>query len=144
MLDLAQDTEIYRKDRNSYGGGVAVLIHKKLNPQQIYIETTCELVALKFCAPEEIELICVYRPPSTSICSFTKEMDEIINLFEGIQICIVGDINEGIFLLQNRTCCSMFKSKGLYQMVTKSTRHSGTLIDHVYATKTLQVKTVIL
>ena len=60
MLDLAQDTQIYRKDRNSYGGGVAILIHKKLNPQQIYIETTCELVALKFCAPQEIVLICVY------------------------------------------------------------------------------------
>ena len=84
MLDLGQDMEIYRKDRNSCGGGVAVLINKKLNPQQIYIETTCELVSLKFCAPEEIVLICVYRPPSTSICSFTKEMDEIISLFEDI------------------------------------------------------------
>ena len=68
-------------------------------------------------------------------------MDEIINLFEGIQLCIVGDINEDIFLSQNRTCCSMFKSKGLHQMVTKPRCDSGTLIDHVYAMETLQVKT---
>ena len=52
MLDPGQDMEIYRKDRDSCGGGVVVLINKKLNPEQ--------LVSLKFCAPEEIVLICVY------------------------------------------------------------------------------------
>ena len=54
--------EIYRKDRDMYSGGVAVVINKKLNPQQICIETRCELVSLRICAPEEIVLICVYQP----------------------------------------------------------------------------------
>ena len=40
-----------------------------------------------------------------------------------------------------RTCCSLFKSKGLYQLVTKPTCDSGTLIDHIYVRRTLQIKT---
>ena len=75
------------------------------------------------------------------MCSFAKEMNEIIKLFEGTELCIIGDINEDVSISQNRTCCSLVKSKGLYQLVTKPTHDSGTLIDHVYARRTLQIKT---
>ena len=64
MLNLREHMKIYRKDRDMYSEGVAVVINKKLNPQQICIETTCELVSLRICAPEEIVLICVYQPPN--------------------------------------------------------------------------------
>ena len=60
MLNLEEHMKIYHKDRDMYGGGVAVVINKKLNPQEICIETRCELVSLRICAPEEIVLICVY------------------------------------------------------------------------------------
>ena len=83
----------------------------------------------------------MYQPPATSICTFAKEMNEIIDLFEGAELCIVGDMNEDISITENRTCCSLFKSKQLYQIVTKPTCDSGTLIDHVYARKTLQIET---
>ena len=43
-----------------YGGGVAIVINKKLHPQEICIETICELVSVRICAPEDIVLICVY------------------------------------------------------------------------------------
>ena len=60
MLNLEQDMEIYRKDRNNNGGGVAVLIHKNSKPQEVSIETTCELVAVKISAPQDIILnICL-------------------------------------------------------------------------------------
>ena len=102
MLNLGEHMKIYRKDRDMYGGGVAVVINKKLNPQEICIETRCELLSLRICAPKEIVLICVYRPPSTSMCSFAKEMNDIIKLFEGTELCIVGDINEDVsFRKQN-------------------------------------------
>ena len=73
--------------------------------------------------------------------SFAKEMNEIIKLFESTELCIIGDINEDVSLSENKTCFSLFKSKGLYQLVTKPTHDSGTLIDHVYARGTLQIKT---
>ena len=61
MLNLGEHMEIYCKDRDMYGGGVAVVINKKLNPQEICIETRCELVSLRIiCAPEEVFIICVY------------------------------------------------------------------------------------
>ena len=107
MLNLGEHMEIYCKDRDMYSGGVAVVINKKLNPQEVCIETRCELVSIRICAPEEIVLICVYQPTSTSMCSFAKEMNDIIKLFEDTELCIVGDINEDVSLSEN-TCCSLF------------------------------------
>ena len=72
MLNLGEDMQIYHKDRDMYGGGVAIVINKKLHPQEICIETICELVSVRICAPEDIVLICVYWSPSTSMCSFAK------------------------------------------------------------------------
>ena len=141
MLNLGEHMQIYCKDRDMYSGGVAIVINKKLHPQEICIETTCELVSVRICVPEDIVLICVYQLPSTSMCSFAKEMNEIIKLFEGTELCIIGNINEDVSLSENRKCCSLFKSKGLYQLVTKPTCDSGTLIDHVYTRRTLQIKT---
>ena len=131
----------YITKTDKYGGGVAIIINKKLHPQEICIETTCELVSVRICAPEDIVLICVYWPPSTSMCSFAKEINDIIKLVEGTELCIIGDINEDVSISENRTCCLLFKSKGLYQLVTKPTCDSGTLIDHVYTRRTLQIKT---
>ena len=96
-----------------YGGGIAIIISKKLHPQKFSIETTCELVSVRICAPQDIVYISVYRPPLTSMCSFAKEMNEIIKLFEGTELCIIGDINEDVSISENRTCCLLFKSKGL-------------------------------
>ena len=103
--------KIYHKDRDMYSGGVAVVINKKLNPQDICIETRCELVSLRICAPEEI-VTCVYQPPSTSMCSFAKEMNDIIKLFEGTELCIVRDINED-------TCISFRKHNMLFVIQIK-------------------------
>ena len=63
MLNLGEDMEIYHKDRDMYGGGVAIVINKKLHPQEICIETTCELVSVSICAPQDIVLVSVYQPP---------------------------------------------------------------------------------
>ena len=94
--------KISQRQRDMYGGGVAIVINKKLHPQEICIETICELVSVRICAPENIVLICVYRLPSTSMCSFAKEMNEIIKLFEDTELCIIGDINEDVsFRKQN-------------------------------------------
>ena len=34
-LNLGEDMQIYCKDRDMYGGGVAIIINKKLHPQEI-------------------------------------------------------------------------------------------------------------
>ena len=46
MLNHEENMEIYHKDRDIYGGGVAIIINKKLQPQEICIETMCALVSV--------------------------------------------------------------------------------------------------
>ena len=63
---------------------------------------------------------------------------------EGVQIsalqtCVVNDINEDILLTSQKQCCSMLCAEGFKQVVTKPTRDSGTLIDHVYVSNSLHV-----
>ena len=141
MMNLTDDLQVFRKDRNIFGGGVALLIHRSLSPEHIIIKTDYEIVAVKISLPSEMIMISAYRPPSTPICLFTQEMSEIIRLFEDMPLCVMGDFNEDILLTQQKHCCTMFRSKGFRQIVTKPTRDSGTLIDHIYTNTKLSVKT---
>ena len=141
MMNLTEDLQVFQKDRNIFGGGVALLIHQSLSPEPIIIKTGCEVVAVKISLPTEMIIISAYRPPSTPICVFTQEMSEIITLFEDMPICVMGDFNEDILLTQEKHCCTMFQSKGFRQIVTKPTCDSGTLIDHIYTNTKLSVKT---
>ena len=58
-----------------------------------------------------------------------------------MKTCVVGDINEDILLTLEKQCCSMFCAEGFKQVVTKPTRDSGTLIDHVCVSTSLKVDT---
>ena len=121
MMNLTDDLQVFRKDRNIFGGGVALLIHRSLSPEHIIIKTDYEIVAVKISLPSEMIMISAYRPPSTPICLFTQEMSEIIRLFEDMPLCVMGDFNEDILLTQQKHCCTMFRSKGFRQIVTKPT-----------------------
>ena len=57
-----------------------------------------------------------------------------------LNFALLETSNEDVSLSENTTCCSLFRSKGLYQLVTKPTHDSGTLIDHAWA-RSLQIKT---
>ena len=141
VINLTEDLQVFLKDRNIFGGGVAILIHQSLSPKPILIKTGHEVVAVKIPLPTELIIISAYRPPTTPICVFTQEMSEIITLFEDMSICVMGDFNEDTLLTQEKHCCTMFWSKGLRQIVTKPTCDSGTLIDHIYTNTQLSVKT---
>ena len=97
MMNLTDDLQVFRKDRNIFGGGVALLMHRSLIPEHIIIKTDYEIVAVKISLPSEMIMISAYRPPSTPICLFTQEMSEIIRLFEDMPLCVMGDFNEDIF-----------------------------------------------
>ena len=82
-------------------------------------------------------VISVYRPPSTPIDMFMNLMLEIIAQFQYVPTCIVGDFNEDVSITSNMHCCTMFRPHGFQQMVNKPTHDSGTIIDHVYMSRTL-------
>ena len=110
MMNLTEDPQVFQKDRNIYGGGVALLIHQSLSPEPIIIKTDCEVVAVKISLPSEMIIISAYRPSSTPICVFTQEMSEIITLFDDMPISVMGDFNEDILHRRNITVrCSGLK-----------------------------------
>ena len=49
----------------------------------------------------------------------------------------VGDFNEDVSITSNTHCCGMFRLQVFKQMVNKLTHGSGTIIDHVYVSQTV-------
>ena len=71
---------IIRKDRNSHGGGVAIIIHEELNYEQIdtFEEFDLELITIKVSINKlNYTFITLYLPPQTQLPNINKQ---IINL----------------------------------------------------------------
>ena len=96
MMGISKDVLIICCDHNNRGGGVALIVNKKLNPKQIRINTILEIVAVKISEPIQMNVVSVYRPPSTPVDVFMNHMLEIIAQFQHVPTCIVGDSNEDI------------------------------------------------
>ena len=132
MIDKCKDMFIVHCDHNNRGGGVALIVHTKLNPKQIRMNMILEIFVVEISEPIQMIVISVYRPPSTPIDVFMNHMSEIIAQFQHVPTCIVGDFNEDVSITSNTDCCAMFRLQGFMQMVNKPTYYSGTIIDHVY------------
>ena len=130
----------YRCVNSSFkGGGVALIVNKNLNPKQIRMNTNLKIVAVKISEPIQMIVVSVYRPPSTPNDVFMNHMLQIIAQFQYIPTCIVGDFNEDVSVTSNTHCCAMFRSQAFKQMISKPTHDSGTIIDHVYVSQTINI-----
>ena len=101
------------------------------------MNTIFEIVAVKISEPIQMIVVSVYRPPSTPIDVFMNHMLVIITQFHHKPTCIVGDFNEDVSITSNTHCCAMFTSQAFKQMVSKPTHNSGTIIEHVYVSQTI-------
>ena len=137
MIGLSQDRFIVHCDCNNRAGGVALIVNTNLNPKHIRMNTILEIVVVEISEPMQMIVISVYRPPSTPVEVFINNMLEIIAQFQNIPICVLGDLNEDVSITSNTCCCTMFRLQGLKQMINKPTHDSGTIIDHVYVSHTL-------
>ena len=137
MIGLSQDRFIVHCDHNNKGGRVAVIVSTNLNPKHIRMNTILEIVVVEISEPMQIIVISVYRPPSTPIDVFINSMLEIIVQFQNVPICVVGDLNEDVSITSNTHCCTMFRLEHFKQMINKPTDDSGTIIDRVYVSHTL-------
>ena len=137
MIGLSQNRFIIHCDCNNRGGGVALIVNTNLNPKQIRMNTILDNVAVQISEPIQMIVISVYRPPSTPIDMFMNNMLDITAQFQNIPTCIVGDFNEDASITSNTHCCTMFLLQGFQQIINKPTYDSGTIIDHVYVSYTL-------
>ena len=137
MMDISKDVLIVHCDCNNKGGGVALIVNKNLNPKQIRIHRILRIVAVKISEPIHMIVVSVYRPQTTPIDVFMNHMLQIIVQFQHIPTCIVEAFNENVSITSNTHCCAMFRSEAFKQMVSKPTHDSGTIIDHVYVSQTI-------
>ena len=59
MMGISKDVLNIHCDCNSKGGGVALIINKKLNPKEIRMNTILEIVAVKISEPIQIIVVSV-------------------------------------------------------------------------------------
>ena len=137
MMGISKDVLIVHCDCNNKGGGVAVIVKENLHPKQIRIHIILEIVAIKISEPIQMIVVSVYRPPSTPIDVFMNHMLDIIAQFQHVPTCIAGDFNEDVSITSNTHCCAMFRLQAFKQMVSKPMHDSGTIIDHVYLSQTV-------
>ena len=137
MIGLSQDRFIVHCACNNRGGGVALIVNTNLNPKQIRMNTILEIIVVEISDPIQMIVISVYRPPSTPIDVFMNNMLDIIAQFQNVPTCIVGDFHEDVSITSNTHCCTMLILQGFKQMVNMPTHDSGTIIDHVYASQTV-------
>ena len=137
MIGLSQDRFIVWCDCNCRGGGVALIVNTNLNLKHIRMNTTLEIGVVEISEPMQMIVISVHRPLSKPIDVFMNNMLEIIAQFQNVPTCVVGDFNEDVSITSNAHCCTMYRLHGLKQIINKPTHDSGTIIDHVHVSHTL-------
>ena len=137
MISLSQDRFIVHCDHNNRGVGVALMINTNLNPRTY--QNANDFV--NCCCTDQCtngnNCNISFQTTITPLDVFINGMLEVIAQFQNVPICVVGDLNEDVSITSNTHCCTMFKLQGLQQMIKKPTHDSGTIIDHVYVSHTL-------
>ena len=136
---------INRRDRNSFGGGIAIYVHKNIQftlrddlkiPD---LETVTVEVNLPFVRP--IILSVLYRPEGP-VAVFDK-IESMISKITGEkkEFILMGDLNCDILsmtLNKTKHIVQIYKTYGLVQVIKEATRTTSgihTLIDHIVTNK---------
>ena len=138
----------YRRDRNSYGGGLIVFTRKDLITKRIIeLESTeIEVICLELTiAKRKWAIFSVYRPPrSVNLASFFSQLNKCVDMATRTyeNIVVMGDINidtdDDKAIGQNKLSefCDVFGLENLIQGSTCVTvRHEPTSIDVILANR---------
>lgn len=91
--------DIHRKDRNSIGGGVAVIIDKQFESTELseYNVPTCESICVRILLkPKPLVLYLAYVEPKSGIDTYTRHFDlinRLVNHNHNHNILVIGDWN---------------------------------------------------
>ena len=144
--DRIQDKEIlptgysiFRRDRNSHGGGILIAITEKIPSSVHYISNSAEILIVKLELVHTIFICCVYSPPSSPDSHYTEIINVLHQLPPDIQTIVVGDLNSPDIdwkLLTAHSsshsllCDAMFQLN-LMQLITEPTHIHGNILDIV-------------
>ena len=135
---LPYDYSIFRKDRNSRGGGALLAIHISIPTKIIPSPPNLEIIVVELIHVKCI-VCCVYSPPTVSLTTFTDTLSFLSNLASDHNVLIIGDFNlpdlnwstlSGSSVMSNLFCDFVF-DYNLSQLVSVPTHIKGNCLDLV-------------
>ena len=133
--------QIIGKNRNSFGGGVALYIQDSM-PFTLY-DTICSnlgslSIKLNISYVRPILITTIYRPPGSTFDLFPK-LEELLKSLEpdDTEIIFMGDFNCNLFKTNDndtkhiKRIYNMFKLRQVINQQTRITSDTKTLIDHM-------------
>ena len=95
---LLPDFNIYRRDRNSKGGGVMIGIAKSLSSNLLSVSKITETIFCRIIqkGKQPIIIACTYRPPDTGLIyaqTVCQELAEMKSKFKNSTFLLGGDFN---------------------------------------------------
>jgi len=144
---LLFDYKIYRVDRVSRGGGVAIIIKKTFCSvvENTFISSNLELIHLSIERPncKPLQVVSLYRPPKCSVDNFLTDFISFLSNinFHGMPLIILGDFNYDFFnIKKNDKVISELSTFGLTVVNKDPTRISSvsTCIDWIVVNSVCQ------
>ncbi len=136
---LIPSYQLFWKDRNLNGGGVALYVHTSLSPTKDSVRV-----------PKDLELICVqgslrlwqlllasiYRPPNLSVVKSDQFYSNLSHFLASLgnrvsDFILMGDFNICALLPEFSMLSQIASGFNLHQMIMQPT-HGNRLIDHIY------------
>ena len=130
---------IYRNDRGSRGGGVAIVLSNQIPSRLIQNHQIIELISVEISLDPKVILVCVYISPSSSDAHLGVILDAISSLPDNCDILITGDFNcpdinwsslTGVKPF-SQSLCNILYDKNYLQLITTPTHNQGNTLDLV-------------
>ena len=134
------DYSLYRKDRLSIGGGIAVYVNNRSNFTHEFVDIDIKVdfeflvLKIKNKISKPFYLLTLYLTPNSMNNKIIEQFNEIIDHFVSEECLIVGDINVDISVDKNNIWSTNLRDYGFDQLISEPTRLTATL-DHFYTNR---------
>ena len=144
--------DLFRKDRNPSGGGVAIYAKQSLKPRLCRLPVTAalELIAVecKMSNDESITVVNIYCPPGISrnrelFLEFVDDLTTALSMLDTAKVILMGDFNVDWLELSNSRVflADQLAEYGLNQLVDFPT-HGDKLLDHLWVSDSINVSKI--
>ena len=130
MLGFEDTYIVFRNDQNCNGGGVMVVVEKQLQPMQILMVSSLEIIIVQVTINKHIMyIVSIYKSPQIRTRQWITELKCILDICKDCKVWVVGDLNENLFHDGIKAIHNYFTDVYYLQHITMPTHDSGTLIN---------------
>ena len=145
---LPADYVIYRKDRQSRGGGVLLAVHNSLLSTEISSPPDLEILIVELKTTHVLLLCVVYISPSASSNYHMALITYLDSICASNRVIILGDFNCSDICWStltgsssfSRALCNLVFKYNLTQLVDFPTHSSGNTLDLIFSSSNIPIK----